>query len=77
MSTEYTFAVCEERNRLLHIHQIAQREECDLGQKLGRLLVSANRGVSRTAKNDLERARRRTSRTFQAFINHQQKHGCG
>jgi hypothetical protein len=67
---------CEERNRLVYVYQNAQREECELGEKLGPLLVSPNRGVSHKAKNDLERARRRTSQTFQALVNHQQKHGC-
>lgn len=70
-------SACEERNRLVSIHQNAQRQEGELGEKLGSFLVSPNRGVSHKAKNDLERARRRTHRTFQALVNHQQKHGCG
>jgi len=69
--------MCEERNQLVQTHQKALRDQCDLEEKLGRLLVSSNRGVSHKAKNDIERARRRTHRTFQALVNHQQKHGCG
>ncbi len=57
--------------------QKAQRELCELEEKLGRLLVSPNHGVAHKAKNDIERARRRAGNTFMALINHQQKHGCG
>ncbi len=68
---------CNERNRLVDTSQKAQRELCELEEKLGHLLVSPNRGVARKAKNDIERAHRRAGNTFIALISHQQKHGCG
>lgn len=68
---------CEERNRLLNAHRRAQGDQCELEEELGRLLVSANRGQARKAKNDIEHARRKTNNTFKALISHQSKHGCG
>ncbi len=77
MSTDDNVESCEERNRLVDTSNKAQRELCELEEKLGRLLMSPARGVSHKAKNDIERARRRAGNSFMALMNHQQKHGCG
>ncbi len=66
----------EERIRLWEINLNAQKELCDLEEKLGRLLVSDNHSLRRKATSDIEKARRRAGNTFMALMGHQQKHGC-
>jgi tRNA(Arg) A34 adenosine deaminase TadA len=67
---------CEERDRLAQARQSAQREQFELEEKLGHLLVSPDRNVSRKAKNEIERARRRSTHALQQLMDHQSNHRC-
>ena len=69
-------AKCEERERLWQAWQTAQREHFELEEKLGDLLVSPDRNVSRKAKNEIQRAHRRSTHTLKELMDHERIHRC-
>jgi hypothetical protein len=67
---------CEEREHLWQARQNAQREHFELEEKLGHLLVSPDRNVSRKAKNEIQRAHRRGTHALQELMDHERSHRC-
>jgi hypothetical protein len=66
----------EERDRLSLARQSARRDQFELQEKLGPLLVSPDHHVFRQAKNEIQRARRRSLHALRQLMDHQSNHRC-
>jgi hypothetical protein len=73
---KFVKASCEERDRLEAAYQTALQATREIELRLSEDLVSSDLNVKRLAKNELERAQRRSSHVLEELSAHGKKHRC-
>ena len=73
---KFTKDSCEERDKLEAAYQAALQAKREIEFQLSEDLVSSDLNVKRRAKNELERAQRRSSHVLEEMSAHEKKHRC-